>query len=117
VIEEQVADFERLGLEFEWKLYDHDQPSDLRDRLVAHGFAVEEGRGADDPRPGTDFGGAASAGDIRHPAHHRSRRVYEAVIAVHEEIWEEKQGWLAEELAQELRLGRRTHQLLCGLRG
>ena len=30
VIEEQVADFERLGLEFEWKLYDHDQPPDLR---------------------------------------------------------------------------------------
>ena len=31
-------------------------------------------------------------------------QIYAAVIAVHEEIWQEKQDWLAEELAQELRL-------------
>jgi GNAT superfamily N-acetyltransferase len=44
------------------------------------------------------------------PVAHDVRRItdpeqlYAAVIAVHEEIWQEKQGWLAEELTQELRL-------------
>jgi GNAT superfamily N-acetyltransferase len=42
-IREQVSYFERLGQGFEWKLYDHDTPADLKQRLEAHGFAIEEG--------------------------------------------------------------------------
>jgi GNAT superfamily N-acetyltransferase len=104
VIEEQVADFERLGLEFEWKLYDHDQPPDLRDRLAAHGFEIDEAEAL----MVLDLAQISEAllqpvtHDIRHitdPEH-----IYPAVIAVHEEIRQEKQDWLAEELAQQLRL-------------
>jgi GNAT superfamily N-acetyltransferase len=104
VIEEQVADFERLGLEFEWKLYDHDQPPDLRDRLAAHGFVIGEAEAL----MILDLAQISEA--LLQPVTHDIRRItdpeqiYEAVIAVHEEIWEERQGWLAEELAQELRL-------------
>ena len=104
VIEEQVADFERLGLEFEWKLYDHDPPPDLRERLAAHGFAIEEAEAL----MVLDLAQIPEA--LLQPVTHDIRRItdseqiYTAVTAVHEAIWPEKQGWLAEELAQELRL-------------
>jgi GNAT superfamily N-acetyltransferase len=41
-IDEQVAYFGGLGLEFEWKAYAHDLPSDLVERLARHGFAIDE---------------------------------------------------------------------------
>jgi GNAT superfamily N-acetyltransferase len=42
VIREQVTYFEGLDQGFEWKLYDYDTPPDLKERLAAHGFEVEE---------------------------------------------------------------------------
>jgi GNAT superfamily N-acetyltransferase len=41
-IEAQIAYFERLGVGFEWKLYDYDTPPDLKQRLIRRGFEVEE---------------------------------------------------------------------------
>jgi hypothetical protein len=38
VIQEQIADFTRMQLPFTWKVYQHDQPADLGERLVAAGF-------------------------------------------------------------------------------
>ncbi|WP_336209611.1 GNAT family N-acetyltransferase [Nonomuraea sp. LPB2021202275-12-8] len=40
-IAEQVRYFTDLGREFEWKLYAHDRPADLADRLAAAGFVPE----------------------------------------------------------------------------
>ncbi|WP_234539786.1 GNAT family N-acetyltransferase [Streptomyces shenzhenensis] len=40
-IAEQTAFFAAHGREFEWKLYGHDLPSDLGDRLTAAGFVPE----------------------------------------------------------------------------
>ncbi|MFJ8621444.1 GNAT family N-acetyltransferase [Kitasatospora sp. NPDC093550] len=37
----QVRHFTGLGLEFEWKVYSHDRPADLGDRLLAAGFEAE----------------------------------------------------------------------------
>jgi GNAT superfamily N-acetyltransferase len=42
VIAEQIAYYQQLGQDFEWKTYDHDTPDDLKDRLSAHGFEAEE---------------------------------------------------------------------------
>ena len=42
VIREQIRYFESIGQDFEWKVYDYDQPLDLKERLEAHGFAVED---------------------------------------------------------------------------
>jgi GNAT superfamily N-acetyltransferase len=42
VIEEQIADFSQLNLPFEWKVYDHDTPPDLRARLLARGFEADD---------------------------------------------------------------------------
>jgi hypothetical protein len=41
-ISEQLAHFRELGHDFEWKVFAHDQPADLKDRLVARGFELEE---------------------------------------------------------------------------
>lgn len=37
----QIDRFRRFGAQFEWKVYDHDQPSDLADRLAHAGFEPE----------------------------------------------------------------------------
>jgi hypothetical protein len=42
VIEEQVAYFAGRELEFEWKAYAHDRPTDLVQRLAQHGFVLDE---------------------------------------------------------------------------
>src|SRR5574338_409539 len=41
-IDAQVAFFSNLGYTFEWKVYDHDRPSDLRDRLARRGFTIDD---------------------------------------------------------------------------
>lgn len=41
-IRRQIDYFEGLGSDFEWKVYDYDQPPDLRHRLQMHGFTIEE---------------------------------------------------------------------------
>jgi hypothetical protein len=41
-IESQVEFFKALGVDFEWKLYSHDQPADLGERLIAHGFKPDD---------------------------------------------------------------------------
>ncbi|MFG2132887.1 GNAT family N-acetyltransferase [Streptomyces sp. NPDC048751] len=40
-IAEQIAHFTALGRDFEWKLYGHDRPTDLGQRLRAAGFTPE----------------------------------------------------------------------------
>lgn len=42
VIEEQITYFRGLNQRFEWKLYEHDTPPDLRERLLQHGFEAQE---------------------------------------------------------------------------
>jgi GNAT superfamily N-acetyltransferase len=42
MIHKQIDYFEKIGQDFEWKVFDYDSPSDLKDRLVAYGFEVEE---------------------------------------------------------------------------
>jgi hypothetical protein len=42
VIQSEMDYFGENGRSCEWKLYDHDTPSDLRQRLQAHGFTIGE---------------------------------------------------------------------------
>jgi hypothetical protein len=42
IIRQQVTYFESIGQDFEWKVYDYDKPSDLKERLASYGFIVEE---------------------------------------------------------------------------
>ena len=40
IIEEEIEHYRRLGVGFEWKLFAHDKPDDLRRRLERHGFRI-----------------------------------------------------------------------------
>ncbi|TVR87810.1 MAG: GNAT family N-acetyltransferase [Trueperaceae bacterium] len=42
MIQAEIAHFRGLGGSFEWKHYDHDEPADLRERLVSAGFELED---------------------------------------------------------------------------
>ena len=42
IIREQIEYFEKIGQNFEWKYFEHDTPDDLKGRLIAHGFAIDE---------------------------------------------------------------------------
>ncbi len=42
VISEQVRYFESIKSDFEWKVYDYDNPPDFKERLQSHGFTIEE---------------------------------------------------------------------------
>jgi GNAT superfamily N-acetyltransferase len=41
-IDAQIDYYSRLGIEFEWKVYDYDQPADLKERLSQRGFEIGE---------------------------------------------------------------------------
>jgi GNAT superfamily N-acetyltransferase len=41
-IREQIAYFEKLGQDFEWKYYSHDRSEDLLEHLRRHGFDIED---------------------------------------------------------------------------
>ena len=41
-IDRQIAYFEGIGHDFEWKVFSHDQPADLAERLARRGFALED---------------------------------------------------------------------------
>ena len=41
-VDAQIAYYKGLNLPFTWKVYDHDRPADLRQRLAARGFTVSE---------------------------------------------------------------------------
>jgi len=87
-IEQQVRFFDSLGLAFEWKVYEHDTPPDLRHRLAEHGFEVEEGE-------------AIMALDLAHtppqllaPVAHDVRRLEDPdqlddVMAVQRAVWQQ----------------------------
>ena len=85
-IAEQVAHATGLGREFEWKLYGHDGPTDLGDRLLAAGF---------EPEPTETLMVAPVAGlptDARLPEGVRLERVVDAagvelVVEVHAKVF------------------------------
>lgn len=42
VIRDQIAYYSNLGRPFEWRVFAHDAPPDLRERLMSHGFKPRE---------------------------------------------------------------------------
>lgn len=101
VIAEQQAYFAGLGQELEWKLYGHDRPADLGDRLAAHGFVPEEPESVmvldmDDAPP-----------VYWQPVPPEIRRVTTPagiadIVALKTAVWGDSMAWLGEMLTLEL---------------
>jgi GNAT superfamily N-acetyltransferase len=103
LIDRQVRYFAARGERFEWKLYGHDLPRDLPERLRAAGFAAEPeeavaiaavGAIAAEPRPpvGVTLRDVSSQADLARIAELESR------------VWGEDHAWLAEQLGADLAL-------------
>ena len=97
VIQEQVRFFESLGQDFEWKVYDYDQPPDLKEKLASQGFQVKEAE-------------AIMVLDLVHapeilwqPARQPVQRITEPsklsdVLTVQQQVWDEDFSWLSQYL-------------------
>jgi len=103
-IEQQIAFYEGIGQDFEWKVFDHDRPADLRQRLLKRGFALD----GDDAEallilPLTD-----TPGRLLEPVTHDTRRVTDpdaisAILGVQAEVWDDDYTSLGNRLARDLR--------------
>ena len=100
-IREQVSYFEGVGQDFEWKVFDYDTPSDLKERLRSHGFTVDESEAimvldlADAPRI------------LWQPVPPSVKRIMRpdevsVVLAIEEQIWQEDLSGLGHYLRQAL---------------
>ena len=101
-IGEQVSYFENIGQDFEWKLYDYDEPPDLKDRLSAYGFTVEEAEAI----LVLDLETAPEI--LWQPALPHVQRITDPqkisdVLAVQRQVWEEDFSWLGQYLGGALR--------------
>jgi len=86
VIREQICHFEKTGCDFRWLVYLHDTPADLKDRLLAHGFEVDE------PEAILVLDGKHASAALREPADHDVRRIddpsrVDDVMAIRHQVW------------------------------
>jgi GNAT superfamily N-acetyltransferase len=101
VIESEIAYFEGMDLDFEWKAYDHDTPPDLVTRLRAHGFEIE------DPEAVMVLDLAHASAALWQPIAQDVRRLTDPaqlveVASIQEAVWDAKFDWLARALADEM---------------
>jgi GNAT superfamily N-acetyltransferase len=102
VIAEQIAYFESLGQDFEWKLFEQDSPPDLRERLKAHGFEI----GDEEAIMVLDMDSVPAV--LLEPVRHNVRRITDpdqvkSVLSVQSQVWGDANDFLKERLATELR--------------
>jgi len=101
-IREEIAYFAGLDHDLEWKVYEHDSPADLKERLLAHGFEAEE------PEALVILDVETAPAALLQPVPHEVRRIGDPnhlgdVVAMQEEVWQEDFGALLERLANDLR--------------
>jgi hypothetical protein len=101
-IREQVDYFEGLGQNFEWKLFDYDQPSDLKERLGSCGFHVEEAEAI------LVLNLENTPQRLRKPVSHNIQRITDPeklvdVQFIEEQVWNEDSSWVLDFLGDMLR--------------
>jgi len=99
---EQVSYFEDIGQNFEWKLYDYDQPSDLKERLEAYGFIPEEAEAIMvlDLEDAPDLFWQPVPQKVQRITHPEE---LSDVLTVEQQVWEEDFSWLGNYLGGALR--------------
>jgi GNAT superfamily N-acetyltransferase len=102
VIDEQIEYYQNLGVRFEWKLFDYDQPADLMERLKARGFEIEDAEAllvldlqTNDPI--LDLPVSTDIRRITNPAG------VDSVVAMLEQVWQSSHAEVGDMLRQSLR--------------
>ncbi len=101
-IQDQIEYFESIGQSFEWKVYSHDAPPDLKEQLIAHGFEAE----VTEAILALDL--AVLPALLLQRTNHDIRRITDPgritdVVAVKEGVWGENFEELGYRLANDLR--------------
>jgi GNAT superfamily N-acetyltransferase len=101
-ISAQIARFQSIPQDFEWKLYDYDPPNDLIERLRRRGFAIG------DPEALLVLDLTTRPAALAHPAPASVVRItdpdeVEAVVALENAVWESDHSHLGELLKRDLR--------------
>ena len=101
VINEQIRYFASLGHDFEWKVFSHDYPADLKERLEARGFEC------DDPETIMVFDVLSAPDTLLQTVPTSIVRITEPakiddVMAVENVVWDEDMNWLGDRLRQQL---------------
>ncbi len=101
-IHDQIVFFQARGQDFEWKVFDYDQPRDLLQRLARHGFEIES---PPDAIMLLEIDGAPER--LRQPAPRAVTRLTDPartadVALVLEAVWGGQVGWLQDYLAESL---------------
>lgn len=101
-IREQIKYFESIGRDFEWKVYDHDAPEDLKERLKTYGFEPEE------PEALMVLDMTETPQMLLQQMSHDIRRITDPanisdVLTVKEQVWQKEGSWLGRRLQAELR--------------
>lgn len=102
VVRKQIDHFDRMQQKFEWKVFDHDTPADLRDRLIGHGFEAEE------PESIMVLDFEQAPAELFQPVVHDVRRIVDpaqipAVLAVQQMVWNNDETWLIQRLSATMR--------------
>ena len=102
VVRAQIEYYSGLGLTFEWKVFGHDTPANLKDRLAEHGFDV----GEEESILILDLKQAASS--LRAPVQHTIRRVtdpaeIDVIIDLENRVWNSDHSDLGQFLKRSLR--------------
>ncbi len=100
-IQAQLADLGWQDGKVEWKVYDHDTPANLKERLLAHGFQAEE------PEALVVLDLTDAPAYLWEPITADIRRVHDAdgidvAMQVEEAVWAESHSWLGAELKRDL---------------
>ncbi len=105
-IAREAAFFAELGRDLEWKAYGHDQPSDLEQRLQAHGFESEgpETLLICDLNELPPTLQQPVTADLRIVPHDGNLTPWiNDILTVEEHVWETDMKWLGERLEHQLR--------------
>lgn len=103
IIQEQIDYFQTVGGSgLEWKVYDHDQPSDLKARLIAHGFQPDEAEGllVLDMESAPDSYWQPVTADVRPVTTLAQIR---DIVAIQQQVWDSDFYWLETQLSEFLR--------------
>lgn len=99
IIQEQIAFFKGAGLEFEWKMYDFDQPDLFPEKLIQHGFT----QGNPEHLMVFDLQKVPSCSFSLHEGIRieavRTKEDFQSMRRLQEGIWNRDLGWLFDYIA------------------
>jgi len=104
IIQEQIAYFSTMDQPFSWHVYEHDTPPDLKDRLLAHGFAPD-----DDPDAVMVLEAQEASPALLSPVAIDIRRITQRdqlddVVQIEAQVWGGDFGWLKQRLGDHLEI-------------